>query len=214
VTTTASITPRNLTISALNASKTYGNADPAFSVSYAGFAAGEGAGVLGGHVTFKTNEGGATSAAPGRYAITPSGLTATNYAISFANGTLTIGKAQSAITVKMSGSSTSYGLTSVTFTAAVAPIAPGAGVPSGTVTFMDASTNRVLGRATLSKGAVSCTLQFGTSTHAITASYSGDVDFTASTATVVTSNTKSAAGVRATDRSYGLTATPTALCQH
>jgi hypothetical protein len=189
VTTKANITATRLTISALNAIKTYGNADPTFAVSYAGFVAGEGAGVLGGHVTFKTNESSATAAAPGRYTITPSGLTSTNYAIAFVNGALTVSKAPSAITVKIYSSTT----TSATFTATVAPLAPGGGVLSGTVTFIGASTNRILGKATLSKGVASCKLQYSASTRTITASYSGDGNFTASAVAAAIGNIRTAA---------------------
>src|SRR5207253_3104353 len=68
---------------------------------------------------------------------------------------------------------------SVPFTATVAPVAPGAGSPSGTVTFLDGTTPVRTG--TLSAG----TATFTTSTlavgsHPITASYGGDANFSGS----------------------------------
>ncbi|NHB69041.1 MBG domain-containing protein [Perlabentimonas gracilis] len=81
-----SITPKLLTISANNASKVYGTSDPAFTVSYTGFIAGEDKTVLNG--TLGTNrESGETVA---NYVITPSGLSSTNYTISYATGLLSI----------------------------------------------------------------------------------------------------------------------------
>ncbi len=72
---------------------------------------------------------------------------------------------------------------SVTFTATVAASSPGAGSPTGTVTFKDGSTT--LGTGILSTAGGVTTASFSTSslaagTHAITASYGGDPNFTGS----------------------------------
>src|SRR3989442_2767589 len=74
---------------------------------------------------------------------------------------------------------------SVTFTATVAAVSPGAGTPSSTVTFFDGTTT--LGTGTLSGG----TATFTTSTlaqgpHSITAQYGGDGNFNGSTSTALT----------------------------
>jgi streptogramin lyase len=68
----------------------------------------------------------------------------------------------------------------VTLTATVAAVAPGAGAPTGTVTFKDG--NVILGTfAVGANGTATFTTRFTTgSGHAITASYSGDANFTAS----------------------------------
>jgi hypothetical protein len=59
-----------------------------FTASYTGFVLGETPAVLGGALVFNTT---ATTASPtGNYPIVPSGLTSTNYAITFVNGTLNI----------------------------------------------------------------------------------------------------------------------------
>lgn len=68
----------------------------------------------------------------------------------------------------------------VTFTATVSPVAPGAGSPTGTVSFLDGATT--LGQTALSGGVASvnaATLSVGN--HSITATYSGDADFSSST---------------------------------
>ncbi len=68
----------------------------------------------------------------------------------------------------------------VTFTATVAPVSPGAGTPTGAVTFKDGSS--VLGTGTLSttKGVTTATLttsSFALGTHTIAAAYAGDANF-------------------------------------
>ena len=75
-------------MAANSTTKVYGAPNPAFSVSYAGFVNGESASNLGGTLTFSTT---ATISSPvGTYPITPSGLTSTNYNITFVSGTLTV----------------------------------------------------------------------------------------------------------------------------
>jgi Bacterial Ig-like domain (group 3) len=68
----------------------------------------------------------------------------------------------------------------VTFTATVAIVAPGAGAPTGTVTFRDG--NVVLGTAAVSRGGTATfTASFAAAGgHVITAVYSGDANFVAS----------------------------------
>jgi ELWxxDGT repeat protein len=69
--------------------------------------------------------------------------------------------------------------TTITFTATVQANAPGAGTPTGTVTFKDITT--VLGTGTLNAGqATFSTSALTLGTHAITASYDGDTNVTAS----------------------------------
>jgi hypothetical protein len=72
----------------------------------------------------------------------------------------------------------------VTFTATVAVVAPGAGAPSGTVTFRDG--NLVLGTAAVVRGGTATLTTTFTAAggHVITASYSGDSNFTASSKTL------------------------------
>ncbi|MFZ5797288.1 MAG: beta strand repeat-containing protein [Thermodesulfobacteriota bacterium] len=97
-TLTADIIAAPLTIAANAAGKTYdglawsgGN-----GVTYAGFVGGETVAVLGGTLVYGGSSQGAVL--PGDYTITPSGLTAANYAIAFVDGVLTISKADQTIT--------------------------------------------------------------------------------------------------------------------
>jgi Bacterial Ig-like domain (group 3)/FG-GAP-like repeat/RTX calcium-binding nonapeptide repeat (4 copies) len=72
----------------------------------------------------------------------------------------------------------------VTFTATVAVVAPGAGVPTGTVTFQDG--NVVLGTAAVGRdGTATFTTSFAAAGgHVITAVYNGDVNFVAGSQTL------------------------------
>jgi len=75
---------------------------------------------------------------------------------------------------------------SVTFTATITANAPGAGTPSGMVTFMDGATT--LGSGTLDGSGVATfsDAALGVGSHSITAVYVGDADFTTSTSPIVT----------------------------
>ena len=85
-----------LTVKAEDKSKTYGDAAAPFTISYTGFVNGENASALGGTLNMSTN---ATASSPvGSYTITAGGLTSSNYAITFVNGTLTVTKAVLTIT--------------------------------------------------------------------------------------------------------------------
>jgi hypothetical protein len=71
----------------------------------------------------------------------------------------------------------------VTFTATVSPTAPGPGMPTGTVSFQEGTT--VLGTAQLNSAGVATftTSALSVGTHAIVATYNGDVSFGTSTST-------------------------------
>ena len=87
---TFSITTAALTVTADNKQVTYGDAAPQYTVSYTGFVNNETAAVLGGTLAFACDYVKDQSGV-GNYTITPSGLTSSNYAITFTNGTLTVG---------------------------------------------------------------------------------------------------------------------------
>jgi uncharacterized repeat protein (TIGR01451 family) len=90
VTTSVAVTvsPATLTITAKDATKIQGEANPTFSVSYSGFVLAQGPSVLGGTLKFSTKA--TTNSPPGKYDITPSGLTSSNYKIQYKSGTLTV----------------------------------------------------------------------------------------------------------------------------
>jgi Bacterial Ig-like domain (group 3) len=91
----------------------------------------------------------------------------------------TVGQAGTTTSVAASPSSSVYGQ-SVTFTATIGVVAPGAGTPTGSVTFMDGSTT--LGTGTLNgTGTASFTTSdLAIGSHAVTAVYGGDGNFTTS----------------------------------
>jgi uncharacterized repeat protein (TIGR01451 family) len=102
-----------------------------------------------------------------------------------------VGQDSTATTLASSANPSVYGQ-SVTFTASVAANAPGAGTPTGTVTFMDGAST--LGAATLSGGhATYSTSALGVATHTITARYGSDGNFTASASAALSQVTNKAA---------------------
>lgn len=96
---------------------------------------------------------------------------------------LTVNKSSTTTSLSSSANPSNFNQP-VTFTATVSPIAPGAGTPTGAITFSDGST--ILGTATLdSTGTASFTTSaLGVGTHAISASYAGDSNFNASTSSL------------------------------
>jgi hypothetical protein len=110
---TLAINKAPLTVTADNKSKTYGDVNPAFTTSYSGFVLGQDPSVLGGMLAFTTPA--AASSDVGTYAITPGGLTSSNYAITFVNGTLRVNTAP--LTVRADDKSRLYGAGNPKFTA-------------------------------------------------------------------------------------------------
>ena len=93
---------------------------------------------------------------------------------------------QSATTTKLTKNTTTaiHSGQSVTFTAAITAVGPGAGTPSGIVTFYDNGAT-MLGTGTLSGGIATFTVTLPVGGNAITAVYSGDMDFTTSTSSAL-----------------------------
>ncbi len=84
------ITPATLTVTAADASRIYGQANPAFSATITGFVNGDTASVVSGNASLTTMA--TAGSAAGSYPITSAqgSLSAANYTFAFANGTLTI----------------------------------------------------------------------------------------------------------------------------
>src|SRR5206468_1259897 len=101
-----------LSVSADDKTKVYGDANPAFSASYSGFVLGQGPSVLGGTLAFAT--AATSSSSVGSYDVTPSGLTSSNYAITFHTGTLSITKTP--LSVSPADASRQYGSANPAFT--------------------------------------------------------------------------------------------------
>ena len=178
VTRNFTVTPAVLTVAAQNQSITYGSALPTLTSSTTGFVNGDTSSVVSGSPALATT---ATATSPaGSYPISVAAgtLAAANYTFALTNGTLTITQASSAAALTVSPTTTTLGQI-VTMTATVTSTA---GTPTGKVTFMNGTA--VLGTATLSASGVavltSTTLPIGT--YSISAVYSGDTNFTGSTA--------------------------------
>ena len=100
------ITKKQLTVTAQNADKIYGDATPAFEVIYDGFVNGDDKSNLGGALDFET---AATPASPvGNYDVAPKGLTSGNYNIVFVKGSLKVQARPIAVTAD-AGQSKVYG---------------------------------------------------------------------------------------------------------
>ena len=78
----------------------------------------------------------------------------------------------------------------VTFTATVKAKSPGAGTPTGTVTFKDGPSTLGTGTLNSSGQALFMTSTLAVGSHSITASYGGDANFTGSTSSKVTQTVK------------------------
>ena len=173
------VTPVPLTVSANNASRAFGAANPVFSGTVTG--------ALGSDSFTESFTTTATASSNvGSYPIVPA-VTGpkSNYTVTIVNGTLTV--AAAATTTMLSAPATaSYG-SNVTLTATVTSTA---GTPAGTVTFLSGST--VLGTGTLNGGgtATLSTAALPAGTDSVTASYGalGNFAGSVSTATTITVN--------------------------
>jgi FG-GAP repeat. len=175
-TVTITVGQVTLTLTANDATRPYGASNPTFTGTVTGAANGD-------NFTESFTTAATTTSAPGSYAIVPSatGTNLADYTQSVTNGTLTITQASSTLSILPSATAAAPGQ-NVTLTATVAPAT--SGTPTGTVSFFD--NGSPLGTATLTNGTATystTTLPLGT--NAITASYSGDVNFTAATASAV-----------------------------
>jgi hypothetical protein len=206
VSLTVNTTP--LTITASNASRFYGAANPVVDIAVAGIQNGDA-------ITASQSTSAIATSPVGTYAIVPSayGAAIGNYAITANNGTLTVTKAPTLTGVGLpSGpivagggtfSSSGFSFAGSATNLAAKAFSSTTGTPTGNVTFMDGST--ILGMATIDPFGLAA---FSTSTlavgsHSITAVYAGDVNFAGSTSSVF-SLTVSAASA-ATLSSSGLT---------
>lgn len=175
------ITKAALTVTANNATRPFGAANPAFTGTIAGIRNGDNI-----TATYSTP---ATPASPvGAYPIMPALVDPTNklgnYTVASTNGTLTVTQASTTAALSTSPNPSTFGQ-SVTLTTIVSPVAPGAGTPTGIVTFRDGAAT--LGTAALNSTdtATLTTSSLAAGTHSLTASYGGDANFIASASSAV-----------------------------
>ena len=211
---TADITPKALSVTASNQSKTFGQSLTFGSGSTLFTSNGLQNGETIGTVTL-TCAGGDAAAGVMSYPITPSAATggsfsASNYAIDYVAGTLTVDAAATSTILSTSGSPSSFS-GAVTFTATVVP-APS----SGTVQFYD--NGLALGSPVPLSGAQAqlITSTLSTGNHSITATYSGSTDHAGSTATAMNQTVEKATPAittppTATDITFGQSLANTTL---
>jgi len=150
-------------------------------------------GVSGGVAVFAT-----TSLSVGAHSITATYNGDTNFNASPASAAVphTVNAAAATTALAGSGSPTVFGQ-SVTFTATVSVIAPGGGIPTGTVTFRDGAT--FLATVSLvGTTAVFTTSNLGVGPHSMTATYNGDTNFSASPASSAVAQQVNPAGTMTT----------------
>jgi hypothetical protein len=192
---TLTISQVTLTVTAGNASRTYGAANPSFTASAAGA-------VNGDTFTFTESTTATPSSPVGIYAIVPvaTGANLANYAVVYVNGTLTI--SQVTLTVTAANASRAYGAANPGFTAsaagavngdtfsftesttatpsspvgtyAVVPVATGVNLASYTVVYINGTLT--VGQATLTVTAGSASRAYGAANPGFTASAAGAVN--------------------------------------
>jgi len=130
--TALTVTQAALTVTAVADSKTYNGLSytGGNGVSYSGFRNNDSSTGLTGTLSFTGNSQGAINA--GAYAITPTGLSNPNYAVSFVDGTLTVNKAS--LTVTADNDSRVYGAVDPTFTSTISGFVNGESFSSVGVT--------------------------------------------------------------------------------
>jgi hypothetical protein len=169
-----------LTITAANATKVAGAANPTFTGTVTG--------TVNNDVLTPSYTSTATTSSPaGTYAIVPSitGANIANYTVTAVNGTLTVTvPVVSTTTTLTSSATTSVSGASITFTAVVSP-ASGSIIPTGTVTFKDGSTTLGTGTLDGTGKTTYATATLAVGAHSITASYGGDSGDTVSTSSAL-----------------------------
>ena len=128
--------PVPLVVQANDASRAYGQTNPAFTVSTSGFVNGEDLSVLGGELVFTTPA--QTNSPVGSYPIEPEGLSATNYSLLYSNGTLRI--TQYALAVTPDNQVRSYGTANPALTGTIAGLLEGDNITASFSTPADASS--------------------------------------------------------------------------
>ena len=166
-----------LTVTANNASRTYGTANPVFTSTITGFVNGDTqASAVTGAPGLTTTATTASPAGPYPITVALGTLAAANYTFTLVNGILTVSKGTSSLTVVSSQNPSTFAA-SVMFSVTLSASA------TGTVNFMDGTT--VLGTGTVSGGTASfSTTTLSAGTHSITAVYSGDANYNGVTSAV------------------------------
>ena len=172
---TLTISKVPLTITANNATMTYGSTLPTFSYGVTGLKGSDTSSVITGTVTYTTT--GSSSANIGSYTITPTvtGLSATNYTFTPSNGTLTINAAT--LTASTTSDSATYDgllksrpvLSGIngTYTGSTTASGTNAGSYTTTITGSGNYTGSVIGTLTINAAAASSSSARGTTVYQV-----------------------------------------------
>jgi hypothetical protein len=185
---TLTVTGVQLTVTAENKTRVFGAANPPLTFTVTGFVNGEGPGNLTGAPNLSTTANAASG--PGTYPITVAlgTLANPNYTFAFVNGTLTVTQAATTTTITNAASLAANTTTpgqSYAVNWSVSPVAPATGTPTGNVTVSDGTG------ATCSAAVAAGTCNLTSTTvgvKTITATYSGDANFTGSASAPVQHN--------------------------
>jgi hypothetical protein len=112
---TLTIDPEPLSITAKDATRQYGATNPVFAVTMEGFVNGQDPTALAGTLSITTSADPGSSV--GAYAIVPAGLSSTNYALTYANGALTV--TQAPLTVTANSAIRQYGTPNPVFSGTI-----------------------------------------------------------------------------------------------
>jgi hypothetical protein len=170
------ITTAPLTITANNASRAYGVANPVFTFTPTGLVNGDTSASLTTQPTITTT---AILASPtGTYPITPAGAVDTDYAFTYVNGTLNVGLGTPTLTLSSSLNPSTYGA-NVTLTASLPSAA------TGTITFKDGAAT--IGTCVLAGGTCNtATATLAVGSHSLTFTYPGDSNYSGGTSNTIT----------------------------
>jgi hypothetical protein len=175
------IKPAPLMVTAGNAQRVYGAANPVFTGTITGIQNADSIGA-----TYTTTA--TTASFVGTHAIMPTLVDPSgklgNYTVTLINGTLTIIQASTTTALSLAPNPSNFGQ-SLTLTARVAPVAPGSGIATGKVTFLDGSVTLGTGMLSSADTAAYTTSSLAAGTHTLTASYGGDPNFIASASTAL-----------------------------
>ncbi|MBB6107617.1 gliding motility-associated C-terminal domain-containing protein [Mucilaginibacter lappiensis] len=149
---TLTVTPAALTITASDATKTYGSVNPALSVTYTGFVGTDNAASL--TVAPTVNTTAVNNSPVDTYPVTASGAVSANYAIAYTNGTLSVTRA--ALTITANNKGKAFGT----------PITGGPGS-------VDFTSTGLVGAETI--GSVTITYGAGAAANAVAGSYPGSI---------------------------------------
>ncbi|MBX2963586.1 MAG: gliding motility-associated C-terminal domain-containing protein [Cyclobacteriaceae bacterium] len=185
---TLTVTQATLTVTADDKSRTYGAANPVFTISYSGFANGENASVLS-TAPVTTSSAVATSTV-GSYPITVSGGSDDNYTFSYVAGTLTIDKAILSATAE--NKTRTYGAANPVFTI----------LYSG---FVNGETPAVLTTAPVASSDVTATTPVGTYPISLTGGTASNYDIVNTAGTISITKAILTATAQNATRVYGAT---------